>query len=818
MKIQQTFKKARIASAFATATLVSVMSATPLVSHAEESQELPGSLYRSVQGSSYWTTSNLREWLNSDEQQVRYTNQAPTSAVLGNYAYDKEAGFLTNFTGQELEGIAVTEHRVYLASPDSITRTGGSFQVVSNIYAGSSLSFALPGILNNYNNYLYKNEKDKMFLLNDYDLYQYIQKRGWSVEKTLTPEAKTKNSYYSNSINWFINGPTENIGNEQTHTANTDDSVVRNEYPKNPRGVAPAFHLKPTTTVDGKQAKDLKIGEKVDFGRYLGSPITWVVINKTVDGFPLLVADQIIDIKPYDAPGDAFSYSHSDSIGFAEEDISMSSNTEYQSIDESSDITIPSVQVLNKIELDKRQNGEFTLELNVSDSQSGIDKVILPDGNVIRGTDFNYTISTNKDYLFKIYDKAGNVRYFTIPVGNINPPSSVVIESSANGWTNKDVTVNIFASNDVGFQRTELIQGGRDMSPYSFPNFTSYTGKKFRISGTVELVQATKEVGNLTANIGFYYHTRYESNGEYNANYRWQVMKAIPLRELQANGETAFDFETTIPGDYYKNLVAWTQMGIPSAERSYTLKWRNLKYELIDNDDFGISKIILPSGTAVMDNHYTDTLKEEGVYTYKVLDNRGMTTEKDITVLIDKTSPTLTADYPQIWTRDPVTLHVSASDSQSGVKEITLPNGSKTSQLDLTYTIRTNGTYTFSVTDNAGNITTKHIVVSHIDTSNPTAPVISANENWTKDTPVMVSISTGADNLSGVKQIEYKVKGKSGKGWIPYTGAFPVSEEGETVVLARTVDNVWNISPESQAIVRIDKSPTYNNQITIHPQ
>lgn len=59
---------------------------------------LAGSYGRELRGSSYWTTSNIREWLNSDKDVVGYTNNPLSSTYMGENAYDKEAGFLNAFT------------------------------------------------------------------------------------------------------------------------------------------------------------------------------------------------------------------------------------------------------------------------------------------------------------------------------------------------------------------------------------------------------------------------------------------------------------------------------------------------------------------------------------------------------------------------------------------------------------------------------------------------------------------------------------------------------------------------------------------------
>lgn len=791
-------QKIKVWSSFAVLLLAGLATfLMPMNAHAIENQKLTGALYRSSQGSTYWTTSNLREWLNSDQAIVSYSNQAPTKDKLGNNAYDSEPGFLSNFTKEELDDIAVTEHRVLLSTPDSVVKDGGSGQVVSNIYYGASMTFALVNILNNYQNYAYKLENDKVFLLNDWEVYQYIQKRGWNLEKSITPEAKAKNSYYSNSIAWWINGPSENIGNEQNHTIVSDTDSVRNASPNTARGIVPAIQLKPSAIIDGKKVSDLKIGDIVAFGHYLNSPIQWRVININDKGYPLLITEQVIDIKPYDAPGDSFSYENSNTINFPTADSSIA-DYDYHSTNGSEDTTPPVVKVLNDDEMEMRQNGEFTLDIEVTDDGSGLDYVILPDGTLIHSNRFSYTIGNNTNYLIRAMDKAGNMKIFTIPIGNINPPSSVRIESSANGWTNQDVTVNIFASNDVGFTQPEAIQGGRDYTYYSFPNFTSYTGKRFRISGSVELIKADKPVDNLKANIGFYYHTRQKNGEDYMANYAWITAWSVPLKELQEKGEVPFDFEYTIGGNYYQNIQAWSQIPIPSGEKSYTLRWKNVKYELVDNDDFKIDKIVLPNGKEVLDNQYTDVLTKEGSYTYKVIDNRGKDTEKTITVLIDKVKPSIAIDYNKAIGQKDIMLNLSVSDDRSGVKEVVLPNGSKTSQENLTYTVKANGTYSFSATDQAGNVTTKTVTISNIDDTKPSIQLSQDPEGEFTNGVVTITAIT-SDGESGVKSIQLPdgtiVNGDKATYTVDENGDYPFA----------VADNAGNITTDIYSVSNIDK-------------
>lgn len=69
------------------------------------------------------------------------------------------------------------------------------------------------------------------------------------------------------------------------------------------------------------------------------------------------------------------------------------------------------------------------------------------------------------------------------------------------------------------------------------------------------------------------------------------------------------------------------------------------------------------------------------------------------------------------WTTGNVTINVTATDAQSGVKSITTPDGTTVAGPTCSYKVSGNGTYNFVLTDNAGNTCTYPVTVSNIDRS-----------------------------------------------------------------------------------------------------
>lgn len=89
-------------------------------------------MQRLVRGDNRWSVSNLRTWLNSDREMVKYTDCPPAAKAMSmhNNGYDTEAGFLHNFTENELSAILttqvqndgdVTEDKIFLLSSDELS-------------------------------------------------------------------------------------------------------------------------------------------------------------------------------------------------------------------------------------------------------------------------------------------------------------------------------------------------------------------------------------------------------------------------------------------------------------------------------------------------------------------------------------------------------------------------------------------------------------------------------------------------------------------------------------------------------------------------
>ena len=138
----------------------------------------------------------------------------------------------------------------------------------------------------------------------------------------------------------------------------------------------------------------------------------------------------------------------------------------------------------------------------------------------------------------------------------------------------------------------------------------------------------------------------------------------------------------------------------------------------------------------VTDNH---TFTQNGTFTFEVTDKWGNETEVEVIIEnIDKSKVNI---YPtrqiETWTNQDYNIMVDFKDNtanvfNSGIKVITLPNGTivdagENLTYHVDYLITENGTYTFTVEDVAGNISSTDVVIENI---NKIPPVITVS-NYT---------------------------------------------------------------------------------------
>ena len=139
-------------------------------------------------------------------------------------------------------------------------------------------------------------------------------------------------------------------------------------------------------------------------------------------------------------------------------------------------------------------------------------------------------------------------------------------------------------------------------------------------------------------------------------------------------------------------------------------------------------------------------------YNDKVGNNKTYT---EVVTKIDKAAPTgtITAS-PTNWTNGNVTLTLNAADTGgSDVYRIMDDSGVYTVGAVDTFVATANGTYDFTVYDNAGNSKVVSYTVSNIDKTNPGLTVAQNPTAWTKgEVAVTATASDAQSGLVSIKQ------------------------------------------------------------------
>ena len=188
-------------------------------------------------------------------------------------------------------------------------------------------------------------------------------------------------------------------------------------------------------------------------------------------------------------------------------------------------------------------------------------------------------------------------------------------------------------------------------------------------------------------------------------------------------------------------------------------------------------------------------------------------------VTVDRDNPILhLTHFPTNWTNSNVTITATASDATSGVKSIQRPDGTWVSSSSTTYTVSSNGAYTFTVEDNAGNTTTESIEINNIDKINPTIDITDNDNNWHKS--FTVNISHSDNGGSGIKTRRYSITNNTTKptsGWIDLTSEnqdINLLTNGNNYVHVQVIDNANNETYVYKGAYKIDNTaPTIDTPI-----
>ncbi len=200
-------------------------------------------------GSNFYEKSNLRQWLNSDEQKIDWWQNRPTKEnTWGDNPYDQEKGFLASdhFTAAERSYIKPRTHKVLLAEIDSNQADGGN-----NVHQYDS---NITKVVQNYDSAWYENVTDQVFLLSVKDLKEYVYDHrltfgeNWWIGEP-TAEAVANSTYENDGLKvgkkWYywLNTPNVEYGSVVRFVYDAGGVHYGNHARGDDVGVRPALQL-----------------------------------------------------------------------------------------------------------------------------------------------------------------------------------------------------------------------------------------------------------------------------------------------------------------------------------------------------------------------------------------------------------------------------------------------------------------------------------------------------------------------------------------------------------------------------------------------
>ncbi|MFC4802158.1 OmpL47-type beta-barrel domain-containing protein [Neobacillus sp. GCM10023253] len=240
----------------------------------------------------------------------------------------------------------------------------------------------------------------------------------------------------------------------------------------------------------------------------------------------------------------------------------------------------------------------------------------------------------------------------------------------------------------------------------------------------------------------------------------------------------------------------------------------NLSWEAVpEADKYNVYEVVngerILVGTTTDVNYTVETPQDAGTHEYQIVPVTADGTESidyaTVTVDIDKpsdvTPPVTTAVTNLEWSKDDVSVTLTATDDLSGVKTTyySIDLGEFVEGTNAVLDKEGVHTVSFFSVDNAGNVEEVKTVKVKVDKEAPQT-VINTSAYWyNKDVQAEL---TATDNLSGVKATYYSVDGSE----FTEGTSFPLEKEGVHTVSFYSVDNVGNVEAVRTVEVKIDKT------------
>jgi endonuclease YncB( thermonuclease family) len=420
-------------------------------------------------------------------------------------------------------------------------------------------------------------------------------------------------------------------------------------------------------------------------------------------------------------------------------------NTTYVKIDKTAPVTTSNAPT-------NWSKDDVTINLTATDTLSGVAKTFysVDDADYQEGTTFTIANEGTHKISFYSVDAAGNTETSNTTYVKIDKSAPVTTSDAHDKWSKDDVTVNLNAADDIS---------GVAKTFYSVDDADYQEGTTFTVSN------------EGTHKISFYSIDAAGNTETTNTTYV-KIDKSAPVTTSDAPDKWSKD-------DVTVNLTA-------------------------TDDISGVAKTFYSVDNADYQEGTTFTVANEGTHkiSFYSIDAAGNTETANTTyVKIDKSAPVTTSDAPDKWSKDDVTINLTATYDISGVAKTFYSVDDADYQEGTTFTVANEGTHkiSFYSVDTAGNTETANTAYVKIDKAAPVT-TSDAPEKWSKD-DVTVNL-TATDTLSGVDKTFYSIDDADYQEGTTFT----VSKEGTHKISFYSIDTTGNTETANTAYVKIDKT------------
>ena len=383
-------------------------------------------------------------------------------------------------------------------------------------------------------------------------------------------------------------------------------------------------------------------------------------------------------------------------------------------------------------------NTDVKIHWSVADANSGVKQIKLPDGTIKTTATGDYTVSQNGTYTFVVYDVAGNTLTLQETVTNIDKtPPTGSLSHNPTDWVIDYVKIHWTASDSQsGFNRVVLPDGTSTTNAsgdFTVTDNGTYTFTLYDNVGNSRIL--TENINNIDKIMPEGVLSLQENRlTDEKIKISWKAFdlqsgfSKILLPDSTFSTNATGEFTVSQMGDYSFVIYDTRELSInvsnvdminPILEVTQdTDKWTNGEITLnwkADDYQSGLQNVILPSSENVTDKQGSYIVTENGNYIFLAYDKigNGILVEHQVTN-IDKINPNLDLT---VDSADDGGIQISwvSSDEQSGISNITLPDGKRVTNSSGSIEIYENGVYSFIAYDNAGNATVKDVTIDSIN-------------------------------------------------------------------------------------------------------